>query len=32
MPWLTWDGSAQQVLDGLVRQQWYRVLPGDRDA
>ncbi|RZA28472.1 MAG: glycosyltransferase, partial [Lysobacteraceae bacterium] len=28
MPWLTWDQSAQQVLDGLVRQQWYRVLPG----
>ncbi|QOY93855.1 glycosyltransferase [Massilia sp. UMI-21] len=27
MPWLTWDQSAQQVLDGLVRQQWYRVLP-----
>lgn len=32
MPWLTWDQSARQVLDGLVRQQWYRVLPGtDRD-
>ncbi len=28
MPWLTWDQSARQVLDGLVRQQWYRVLPG----
>ncbi|SFD85531.1 glycosyltransferase [Massilia yuzhufengensis] len=28
MPWLTWDEAAQQVLDGLVRQQWYRVLPG----
>lgn len=28
MPWLTWDQSAGQVLDGLVRQQWYRVLPG----
>jgi glycosyltransferase involved in cell wall biosynthesis len=38
MPWLTWDQSAQQVLDGLVRQQWYRTLPGldketdERDA
>jgi glycosyltransferase involved in cell wall biosynthesis len=28
MPWLTWDGAAQQVLDALVRQQWYRSLPG----
>jgi glycosyltransferase involved in cell wall biosynthesis len=26
MPWLTWDQSAQQVLDALVRQQWYRVI------
>jgi glycosyltransferase involved in cell wall biosynthesis len=24
MPWLTWDQSAQQVLDAIVRQQWYR--------
>ncbi len=31
MPWLTWDGSAQQVLDALVRQQWYRTLPGTED-
>ncbi|MBQ5942976.1 MULTISPECIES: glycosyltransferase [unclassified Massilia] len=28
MPWLTWDQSARQVLDALVRQQWYRILPG----
>jgi glycosyltransferase involved in cell wall biosynthesis len=28
MPWLTWDQSAQQVLDAIVRQQWYQVLPG----
>ena len=28
MPWLTWDQSAQQVLDALVRGQWYRILPG----
>ncbi len=32
MPWLTWDGSARQVLDGLVRQQWYRILPGTGEA
>ncbi len=34
MPWLTWDGAAQQVLDALVRRQWYRTLPGmdDRHA
>lgn len=32
MPWLTWDQSAQQVLDGLVRQHWYRVLPGAGDG
>jgi len=28
MPWLTWDGSAQQVLDALVRRRWYATLPG----
>jgi hypothetical protein len=28
MPWLTWDQSAQQVLDAIVRQQWYQILPG----
>ncbi|TFW30407.1 glycosyltransferase [Massilia horti] len=28
MPWLTWDQSAQQVLDAIVRGQWYQVLPG----
>jgi glycosyltransferase involved in cell wall biosynthesis len=28
MPWLTWDQSAQQVLDAVVRGHWYRVLPG----
>jgi glycosyltransferase involved in cell wall biosynthesis len=26
MPWLTWDQSAQQVLDALIRQQWYRII------
>jgi glycosyltransferase involved in cell wall biosynthesis len=24
MPWMTWDQSARQVLDALIRQQWYR--------
>jgi glycosyltransferase involved in cell wall biosynthesis len=28
MPWLTWDQSAEQLLDAVVRQHWYRVLPG----
>ena len=28
MPWLTWDGSARQVLDNIVGHKWYRVLPG----
>jgi len=28
MPWLTWNQSAQQVLDALVRGKWYRILPG----
>jgi glycosyltransferase involved in cell wall biosynthesis len=28
MPWLTWDQSAQQVLDAVVHRKWYRVLPG----
>ena len=28
MPWLTWDGSARQVLDALVDQHWYKTLPG----
>lgn len=26
MPWLTWAQSAQQVLDALVRRQWYRII------
>ncbi|MBD8541182.1 glycosyltransferase [Oxalobacteraceae sp. CFBP 8761] len=30
MPWLTWDGSAQQALDALVRQRWYTTLPGSK--
>ncbi|MEW7849683.1 glycosyltransferase [Massilia aurea] len=30
MPWLTWDGSAQQALDALVRQRWYQTLPGSK--
>ncbi|MFL6671682.1 MAG: glycosyltransferase [Massilia sp.] len=28
MPWLTWDQSAQQALDAIVRQRWYKMLPG----
>jgi glycosyltransferase involved in cell wall biosynthesis len=32
MPWLTWAESAQQVLDALVRQEWYRVLPGSGET
>jgi glycosyltransferase involved in cell wall biosynthesis len=24
MPWMTWDQSARQVLDAVLRQQWYR--------
>jgi glycosyltransferase involved in cell wall biosynthesis len=26
MPWMTWDQSARQVLDALIRQQWYRTI------
>jgi glycosyltransferase involved in cell wall biosynthesis len=26
--WLTWDQSAQQLLDAVVRGRWYRTLPG----
>lgn len=32
MPWLTWDGSARQVLDVLVRRRWYKTLPGTAPA
>jgi glycosyltransferase involved in cell wall biosynthesis len=28
MPWLTWDQSARQVLDAVIGDKWYRVLPG----
>jgi len=28
MPWLTWRESAQQVLNAVERQQWYKELPG----
>jgi glycosyltransferase involved in cell wall biosynthesis len=28
MPWLTWNQSAEQVLDAVVRGRWYRELPG----
>jgi glycosyltransferase involved in cell wall biosynthesis len=28
MPWLTWSDSAQQVLDAVERQQWYKVIAG----
>jgi glycosyltransferase involved in cell wall biosynthesis len=27
MPWLTWQQSAQQLLDAVVRQQWYKQAP-----
>lgn len=30
MPWLTWSRSAQQLLDTVVREQWYRILPSKR--
>jgi glycosyltransferase involved in cell wall biosynthesis len=26
MPWLTWDQSARQVLDAVIKQQWYRTI------
>jgi glycosyltransferase involved in cell wall biosynthesis len=28
MPWLTWDRSARQVVDTVVKGRWYRTLPG----
>ncbi|MDP3670740.1 MAG: glycosyltransferase [Telluria sp.] len=28
MPWLTWSESAQQLLNAVLRQQWYKELPG----
>ena len=28
MPWLTWNDSARQVLNAVVKQQWYKVVPG----
>lgn len=31
LPWLTWDQSARQVLDALIRQQWYRTIRGPQD-
>ena len=27
MPWLNWQQSAQQLLDAIVRQQWYKQAP-----
>jgi glycosyltransferase involved in cell wall biosynthesis len=27
MPWLTWEESAQQVLNAVERQQWYKQVP-----
>jgi glycosyltransferase involved in cell wall biosynthesis len=27
MPWLNWEQSAQQLLDAIVGQRWYRALP-----
>ena len=27
MPWLTWEASAQQVLNAVERQQWYKRAP-----
>ncbi|OON60752.1 hypothetical protein B0920_17510 [Massilia sp. KIM] len=33
MPWLTWNDSARQVVDALVRGRWYKTLhEGERDA
>lgn len=32
MPWLTWDQSALQVVGNIVRQRWYRTLPGSAPA
>jgi glycosyltransferase involved in cell wall biosynthesis len=26
LQWLTWDQSARQVMDALIRQQWYRTI------
>lgn len=28
MPWLSWADSAEQLLESVVGQRWYRVLPG----
>jgi glycosyltransferase involved in cell wall biosynthesis len=28
MPWLTWQQSAQQVVDAIIKGNWYRTLPG----
>ncbi|MGZ8320489.1 MAG: glycosyltransferase family 4 protein, partial [Telluria sp.] len=28
MPWLTWSDSANQVLNAVVNQQWYKAVPG----
>ncbi|MES2901291.1 MAG: glycosyltransferase [Pseudomonadota bacterium] len=28
MPWLTWSASAQQLLNAVDKQQWYKTLPG----
>jgi hypothetical protein len=30
MPWLTWDQSARQVLDAIIKQRWDRVLHGNK--
>jgi glycosyltransferase involved in cell wall biosynthesis len=30
MPWLTWDQSARQLMDAVVRGRWYRSVPDQR--
>ena len=32
LPWLTWNDSAQQLLDVVLQQQWYKELPGGSDT
>jgi glycosyltransferase involved in cell wall biosynthesis len=27
LEWLTWEQSAQQLLDAIIRQQWYKTMP-----
>jgi glycosyltransferase involved in cell wall biosynthesis len=32
MRWLTWSETAQQLLNAIEHQHWYREIPGSRDA